>query len=548
MKSLCTFSLVAVVGSTMFGQSVATGDVLFTKADDIAELPNDFFTGTTIHNLGISWIDVNNDDFPDMFVVNGFNESPHLYMNDTDGTFTTRDDLLPNMPNTEQSGSAFADFDNDGDMDLYIFNSNEALDLNEPNDADGPFNQLFQNMWMENGETTVEGQPLFKRIGQSGCENRANPPLGAYRGYRSMTGGWIDYNRDGWVDIFVGNMQLEVAGADGNADFLFRNNGDGSFTDVSIAADIRRDFDGLRPALAWVGAHLNGDRWPDMYVVNVHEPAPHHFDLLYLNDGDGTFTEIIDPPPGMGDDAGSGMGIDVGDPDNDGDWDIYITDIFASENDALPLGNAYYINNGDGTWSDNMAIEAGIQADFSWGCNWVDVDQDGYEDLIVGMASGVGPPMLFQNNQDGTFTDISAAAGFIQPINARGTAWADYDRDGDMDVAIARMNGDGIELYRNDSTDSGHWLEIKLVGATSNMAAINAIVRARAGGPAGLRMLRQIKGGSSTHSQDDVVIHFGLGDNTTANLRVVWPNSGTEAYNNVAADQMITIIEGVGIQ
>ncbi len=539
--------LAVVVLGVALGAAPAGAAILFTDATVAAGLPSDFFGGTTLHNLGICWIDLNNDGWADLFAVNGFDNDAHVYLNDGDGTFTTRDDLLPNnLPNVEMSGCVYADYDNDGDSDVYVQVSNEQFDLNGDNNADGPMNWLLRNNFMENGGQIIDGRPLFQNIATfAGVANPAFPPLGDYPGYRSMTGGWLDFDRDGCVDLYVGNMVLQAPGEASNRDFLYHNRCDGTFEDVTAVSGVDNGTNPelWRPTLAFIAALLDGDLWPDLYAVNVHEAAPYHEDLLYRNRRNGRFEEITGRSPGMGDDAGSGMGIDVADVDLDGDWEIYITDVFNSTNDALPLGNAYYVNLGNGTWMDNTAPDAGIAADFSWGTNFFDIDQDGYEDLFVGTAADAPHPFVFQNSHDGTFADVSAAAGFTANFNIRGSATADYDGDGDLDLAIVEYNRAGaLRLYRNDSTDQGHWLKIKLVATESNASAIGALVKVRAGT---MRLMRQVKGGSSTHSQSDLVVHFGLGSATQASqVQVLWPSGLVTNVGIVAADQLITVTEG----
>lgn len=543
LRTLCLSSLVAVAASSaMLCQSTAAGDIVFTEADEIAELPDDVIGGASTHNSGVCWIDVNNDDNPDLFVSNGFELAVHLYLNDGDGTFTARDDLLPPLDSSfETSGAVFADIDNDGDQDLYIQNSHEDFLFGELNEPSGPSNWLLRNLWMESGEQFPNKGPLFELV-SSAAENLADPPLGKYDGYRTLTGGFIDYDRDGLVDLFCGTMRPESGGDPTNGDFLYRNLGDGVFIDTSVESGILdlQNPETLRCALAWGSADVNGDGWPDMYVVNAHDPTPYHWDQMYINNGDGTFTDVFPDQPGLGDDSGSGMGVDFGDIDNDGDFDIYVTDVPFSAHDASD-GNVLYVNNGDGTFTDNVAPERGCMGNFSWGCNFCDFDHDGWIDLLVGLAAQQGPPILYRNNGDGTFTDISEAAGFTESMNIRGTAVADYDSDGDMDIVMTRYNAPGLELFRNDSTNTGNWLQFKLVGVESNRSAIGAEVRVVAGE---LQMMRSIKGGASAHSQDQLPLHFGVADADTVFVEIRWPSGKVECFEEVAANQVVTFTEG----
>ena len=242
--------------------------------------------------------------------------------------------------------------------------------------------------------------------------------------------------------------------------------------------------------------------------------------------------------PEIGDDAGSGMGIDIADIDHDGNWDVYISDVFFSTNDELPFGNPFYHGIGGGRFEENSAVERGIDGEFSWGVNFFDVDQDGWEDLLVGTT--IDFPKMYLNQGDGTFVDVGETSG-LRERNTRGTALADYDRDGDLDVALVHYDG-ALDLYRNDTTDTGNWLQVKLVGAVSNRSAINAVVRARRGP---LRLMRQVRGGSSAHSQDDLVVHFGLGTATRVAVEVLWPSGQVSRLFGLDANQLVVIEEPV---
>ncbi|MFT4940685.1 MAG: hypothetical protein ACI88A_003743 [Paraglaciecola sp.] len=548
----------------------------FTNVAETAGLTGEFYEGQSFHVLGINWIDYNNDTFPDMFVSNGKGLAAHLYRNNNgNGTFTRVDSLLPTMPDIEMGGSVFADYDNDGDSDIYIFATNESLSLSSPNPPDGASNLLLKNMWMENGGMQLPGQPLFVDVAAAaGVTGDLPVPLGPdYPAQRSMTGGWLDFDNDGCVDLYVGNMVLSVTNDGGNVggnpanrDVLYKNNCDGTFTDVTATAvndgtDEKQD----RPALAFIGAHLNNDAFPDMYVANVHEAPPYSFDLVYINNGDGTFTQVAHPleditsveddmegaPPeqNIGDDAQSAMGIDVADIDRDGNWDIYISDVAMTVNDEQPFRNPLYLGLGNDTWTDNVAEDAGVPGHFSWGVTFLDVDHNGYEDLFVG-SNGLGTvKFMYMNNGDGTFTnanddpenDGTGTSGFVNAPLTRGTATADFDQDGDLDLAIINQEGT-IELYRNDTADQGHWIQVRLKAAISNGSAIGAKINLRT--PEG-RQMRQVKGGSSTHSQNEMITHFGLNTITEVQqIRVSWPSGVQDTLVNIAADQVVTIIEG----
>ena len=537
-KLLTTCSGVVLVGGL---SAAVTAAPTFTDVAVDAGVGSEVYRGLTNHSLGINWIDYDEDGWPDMFLVNGFNSVPHLYHNNQDGTFSLVDDLLPTLENAELSGSFFADYDNDGDSDIFIGAIHETLNLTDSNDLSGPANILLKNMYVENGNAVVAGEPLFVDVAEAaGVTGLLDAPIGVYAGANSMTGGWFDYDRDGCVDLYVGTLVLQSAGDTSNFNSLYKNNCDGTFTDVTaVSGDVASlNPDDLRPSLVFIGAHLDNDLDPDIYVVNVHEVSPHHLDFLYQNNADGTFSETSALSPGIGDDAGSGMGIDVSDIDLDGDWDIYIADLYGTTNDELPLGNALYLSNGDGTWAENNAVAAGVEGRFSWGTEFFDLNNNGYEDLYV---TSEGNDLLYLNNMDGTFTDIADAAGVNQIKIGRGAISADYDGDGDLDVAVV-YQGFSVALLRNDTPEMGNWLQLTLEGTESNRDAIGALVKMTVGDK---MLMRQVISASSTHSQAPLALHFGVGEETVASeIRVLWPSGLEDVYENVAVNARLTLTEG----
>ena len=517
------------------------GQILFDEVAVAAGIGSDTYDSSSDHGLGIIWIDYDNDGFPDLYAVNGNGLSPHLFHNEGDGTFTNQDALLPTMPLVEQTGAMFADYDNDGDQDIYI-----TVGSVSPDDPDGGVNMLLQNQWVENGNQL--STPLFIDVAAAaGVDNKPATPFGTLEGYASYTGAWLDYDRDSCIDLFVGNMDWDDAGASSNANQLYKNNCDGTFTDVTVSSGVDTgDTNDLRPTLAFFGGLLTpGDMDPDIYVVNVHDASPFHHDLIYDNNGDGTFTEFSGTMPTFGDDSGAGMGTAVADIDHDGDWDIYITDL-PDPGGVEPVaeGNVLYLGNPDGTWSENAAPAADVESNASWGANFADFDQDGYEDLWVGTIAPNNPVQsIYQNNGDGTFDDITGSAGFLTGFPARGTAAADYDRDGDIDIVQINL-ADRINLYENISTGQGNYLQVDLNATVSNRSAIGTLVEATVGSTT---YMRQVNGGASAHSQDDLLVHFGLGSATTVDeLKIFWPSGTVQTLTNVGVNQLLSITEDGG--
>jgi IPT/TIG domain./ASPIC and UnbV. len=542
-QGLFFFSIVAL--NTICALS-ANAQAQFTNVTVEAGVGGDVYESVSNHVTGTCWIDFNNDSYPDLLVTNGYEWDSHLYQNNKVGTFSKVDYLLPELPNVEMSGCVFGDYDNDGDSDIYIQVNNEQFSLFGFNSPDGPANILLKNLWVENGNQAISGEPLFQNVAAAAnVDGELAVPMGSYSASRGMTGGWLDYNLDGCLDLYVGNWVLDSGGDASNIDSLFQNQCDGTFSDVTASSGVNTGDDPttFRPTQAFIGAHLDDDYFPDMVAVATHDPAPFYHDIIFKNNGDGTFIDVTGLSPGVGDDAGSGMGIDVGDIDNNGTWDIYITDRFTSTNDTAPAGNVLYLGNGDGTFQDNTALAAGIDGEFSWGIDFVDIDQDGYEDFLMAAASG---PMLYINNTDGTFTKVTlAGSGGSRPT---GLATADYDRDGDIDFAVV-SEGDGfstggLRLFRNDTANSGRWLQFKLVGAgapQSNVDAIGAVIKVSAGS---VNMMRQIVGGMSSHSQSSLDVHFGLGvANQADSVDIHWPSGVVTSLTNVEANKCYSVSE-----
>lgn len=530
-----------------------SAQVQMTDVSAAAGLDGETYVSATDHSLGVNWIDFDLDGWPDLFLVGGNpSRPPRLYHNQGDGTFAPAESLLPTLPAVEMSGSVFADYDNDGDLDLYIYTDHVTWEsAPETNPKDGPANLLLRNRLREG----AGDGPLFEEVAaEAGVQDLADPPLGEdYPGYRAKTASFLDYDRDGCVDLFVGHWVMNSGGDPANRDRLFRNRCDGTFEDVTVSSGLRADDDPLldRAALASIGAHLDGDLWPDLYVVNAGggtEARPYIDDLFYRNNGDGTFTEVGESLPGICDDSQAGMGIDVADLDLDGDWDAYISDLRSTTNDARPKGNVLYLGDGSGGFADNTAPEAGVQGHNSWGVSFFDLDHDTDEDLFVSTMNGAvgeNAELLYRNEGDGTFTNLGVAIG-MSTGNSRGSAVADYDGDGDLDLAVVNQQG-SLQLFRNDTASSGGWLQLWLHGAPGNRDAIGTVVEATLERPDDdpLVLRRQVKGGSSAHSQDSLIVHFGLGPATTVDqVRILWPSGRIDTLEDVAANQRLRFGEG----
>ena len=526
--------------------------VQFTDVSVAAGVANDVCNSSTAHSLGINWVDLDRDGWLDLFIVTGGpNRWPNVYRNLGDGTFELRNEWLPTIPGVEMSGSRFADVDNDGDADLFVYTDHPDLVTNGDNAPDGPPNFFFRNQLAELGFEAPDDAPMFlEQAALAGVDDLADPPWGELPAYRAKTAGFVDYDRDGWVDLYVGHLVMNHGGEPSNRDRLYRNRGDGTFEDVTEAVGLPgpdAPAERFRGTLAFLAAHLDDDLWPDLYVVHAggRDPQPFINDFIYRNlgptEGGVVFEEITDQLPGIGDDAEAGMGIDVADVDLDGDWDLYLSDLLNTNQDALPRGNVLYLGQGDGSFADNSAPAAGVVGHNSWGVNFFDVDLDGDEDLYVATTQSAGTELLYLNDGTGHFTNVADSAGLVT-FNTRGSATADFDHDGDLDLAVVNQAG-RVQLFRNDTTTAGHWIQLELVGSASNRDGIGTLIVAET---ESATLRRQVTGGSSAHSQDTLRVHFGLGESTEiSRLRVFWPSGQVDTFDELAVDRFYRLTEGL---
>jgi len=509
----------------------AAAAVHFHNATLEAGLTETFTSGNS-HTGGIAWVDYNNDFYADLFIANGGGFNHRLYRNEGDGTFTDVSDHIrkPDLL-AEGAGVKFADVDNDGFSDILVIVDN-AHEMNSwlTQPEHGGANLLYMNM----------GDGTFEEEGRS--RGVSDPD-----GRRNICGGFADVDLDGAIDLHLGEWAMNTLpmGTLDNFDWTAINGGDGFFSDATTGAGT----DGYgRDALTcgWFDANMDGH--PDLYVGNVTgddeaEPGTNESadDVLYLSNGDGTFRDGTADSPGFGDDAWAAMGWDVGDIDNDGDWDLYVADRWDT-NAPLPRGNPLYLNNGDGTFEDNSCDDAGICTGYAaWPTSFADFDRDGDVDLYVGTAHPWFPDLLYVNDGEGRFTSHESRE--LMGNNSRGGAVADYDGDGDVDVFVSTYNGNG-HLYENEGTDDGNWLEVRLFGTQSSTDAIGATVYATVGGQT---QMRRVSGGDSSHSQSEQIVHFGVGDAEQVDIRVEWPSGLAQEFSTVTVGDLVFVDETAGL-
>ena len=498
---------------------------------------------------GVAFLDYDNDGWLDLFVLSGsrLEGSPpgttnRLYKNNRNGTFTDVTEKAGLKRDGWASAVTVGDYDNDGFDDLFItYYGHNVL---YRNNGDGTFTDVTKKAGLHADAV---------RYG-SGCT-------------------WIDFDRDGHLDLFVAtylNTTLDKLPKPGeNADCrwkgvpvncgprglptgsaqLFRNNGNGTFTDVSRQSGIAA-ASGAYPMTA-VAADYDNDGWPDIYVACDSTPS-----WLFRNQRDGTFREEgLERGVAVSEDGleQAGMGIGVGDYDLDGNLDIFKTH-FADDSNVL------YRNDGKGNYND-FTIRAGIGVEtryVGWGTAMADLDNDGFPDLFLVTGSVYPeiekklpaypfrtPRLVFRNLGDGRFEELidEAGPGVAATHSSRGCAFGDFDNDGDVDILVMNMN-EPPSLLRNDVSGTRHWLKVLLVGVQSNRSAIGARVTARYGGRT---HAQEVCAQSSFYSANDRRLHFGLGAAAKADLTVRWPNGSTEQVPNVDANQLVVIREGAGI-
>lgn len=502
---------------------------------------------------GLAFYDYDHDGWMDVYLTNGdrlgahwpHGQAPtsHLYKNNRDGTFTDVTDGSGLAVTGWQTGVCVGDFNNDG------------------------WDDLFCCFWGHN--------ILFRNNG-NGTFTDVTRQAGLYRDEVRWGAGctFLDYDRDGLLDLFICNyLKLDpehlherdssnfcqwkgvpvMCGPRGlppDTNLLFHNNGDGTFTDVSETSGILKP--GPRYSITAVSYDFDNDGWPDLYVAVDSQPS-----ILFKNNHDGTFTDVAVSAGCAYSESGSeqaGMGVAVGDYDCDGWFDIFKTN-FADDTSNL------YHSNGDGTYTD-VSAAAGLGSNtqyVAWGCGFLDYDNDGWLDLM--QINGhvypeidryhftqtyKNPRLVYRNLGNGSFKDVSPTmgSGVAQRFSSRGAAFGDYNNDGGMDALILNMN-DRPSLLRNTG-NRGNWIKIKLLGTTCNRTAIGTRVKVTVGSHT---QMDEVTSGTSVMSQSDLRLHFGLGAARSVDLiEVRWPTTQrVERFLHVAANQIVTIREGHGM-
>ena len=492
---------------------------------------------------GVAVFDCNQDGWADLYFVNsrsfleaGPQPTGKLYVNNQDGTFRDETKAAGLAQSFYGLGAAAADYDNDGDVDLYVT-------------AYGP-DRLYRNK----GDGTFEEVAAIVGIG--------NPEL-------ATRAAFFDYDKDGWLDLFVNNYVQWSAEQDlwctldgsvktyctpesypGVASKLYRNKGDGTFEDVSVAAGVSNPSS---KALGVTIFDFNRDGWPDLFQANDTEP-----NKLYQNNGGGTFTDVgLTAGVAFAEDgkARGAMGVDAADYDGSGREHLLVGNF---SNEMLNL----FHNEGNGLFVDEAprsAVGRETLLTLTFGAFFFDYDLDGKPDIFL--ANGhldeeinnvqpkvtyAQPPQLFRNQGQGLFALTTADVGeqLGRPIVARGAAHADFDHDGDQDIVITTNNGPAY-LFRNDGGNANSHLRILLHGAESNRGGLGAVAVVRS--PAGVQR-RMLRTGSSYLSQSESALIFGVGEDLMIDaLEIEWPSGKKQLFSDIESNRTLIIDERAGI-
>lgn len=491
---------------------------------------------------GVAVLDIDGDTWPDLLFVNGKDWQPGgkrarhgLYLNNRDGTFK---DVLAgsgfDAADVYGLGATVADYDNDGRDDVFM--------------------------------TTVDGGRLFHNEG-GGQFTDATTRAGLRNAEFSVSAAWLDYDRDGLADLFIGNYVRWTPGAevvctqDGVRGYcgpnaykplapaLYRNRGGGRFEDVTARAGLDHATD---KAMGVAVLDYNTDGWPDIFVGSDRVPAK-----LHRNDGKGRFVDVgVVAGVAVSENGATraNMGADAADYDRSGRPHVVVGNFL---NEMLGL-----YHNRDGAVFVDVAPRSTIGRasllSVTWAVFFFDYDLDGFLDIFAanggtdesqGMDSRARlsqPPLVFRNQGKGTFENVTVSVGaaFNRPVMGRGAAHADFDGDGDLDIVLATLAGPAY-LFRNDGGNQHNWLRVRALGSRSNRSGLGTMVRVTSASGVQAQMVRS---GSSYASQSELTLTFGLGRDTSVSaLTMQWPSGKTQPFTGLAPNRVVVIDEAQGL-
>lgn len=479
LKKLLFLLALTTSNQAAFAQSV------FVDATAQAQIEHQYVG--QLYGGGVACGDFNNDGWLDLYVVNGQGKPNLLYLNQGNGAFAERAKSAGVADEQMSIGAVCGDVDNDGDLDIFLVNS-----LGK--------NRLYLN----------DGAANFTDVAEVAGVADNKPGISA---------ALADYDHDGWLDLYVINYSTNTYSS-----VFYRNNGNGTFTDVTAAT--QTSVTGRSLGVSFFDYDLDGDQ--DLYVVDEYT-----VDHLFRNERNGTFTDVSTAAKLFKTD---GMGLDLADYDNDGDFDVYIGDYYHD-----PLLR----NNGDGTFT-NVATQTGIDNDgVGWGVNFMDYDNDGDKDLYVingpmMILPREKPNVFYNNNGNGTFTRMGGFMGGEYKGEGRGSVTADFNRDGYLDVFFVCGARGKSKLLLNKGSGA-NWVVLNLVGTKSNRSAIGARVELFA---ANMKQVDEVRAGSSYASMHPLELEFGVRNATQIErVLVYWPSGIKQEVANLAVNQIHTLTE-----
>lgn len=489
MKKVQTFFLVLL---SLLIVSAGAKAQTFTDVATAMEITHTY--GTDFFAGGISFADINQDDFCDITLTNVIGSNMQILKNVNGSKFKDRLSFMGISESQRSKTVSWIDYDNDGDKDLMVMNQTDSFRL-----------------WQHNGSTYTDV------TSSSGLSNSVLPWTSAC---------WADFNNDGWLDVYIGVRST----TDGN--ILYQNNGDGTFTNITASAGVA---DVAHMPLTISAFDFNNDGWQDIYCANDLNGG----NTLFRNNGDGTFTDIS---------ASSGtnllmanMGIAIGDYDNNGYLDLYLSN--------SPEGNKFLKNNGNETFTEVASTLGMTIGKICWGANFIDFDSDGDLDLFVSVSDGSTGPgdpdrinKFYKNRGNGTFKDATVEVGLgIDNDYSYGNAVGDFNNDGWDDLVVINANGTPTRLYQN-SGGANYWIQVLLEGTSSNKDGIGSVIEVYKGGA---KYIRTTHSSISYESQNSRINTLGLEKSQVADsIRVIWPSGIIDVLRDVPAGQMIKVVEG----